>query len=218
MLIQPRKSTAGKIAFDASQLTASAAAQREIKAHQRQRIDRQTNMTKLTGDIAASGDGFPVKHQAAADARTEDQPHHQRILGELVIPGFGESKTVRIVIQTHIAVKASAEIGAERFATGGRNIGRVQRAVFGFRHARNADAYRTFDAEPLIRFRHQIADRIKESVVAVARRRNASFPLQTTLLIKHAQRNFGPADVKSVIHHRSLIHVILQDASTLATP
>ena len=80
-------------------LPAAAAGQREITADDLQRIHRQADMTKLAGDVAAAGDGSALfDDDSSADAGTEDQPHHQRILTELIIPGFGERKAVGVVI------------------------------------------------------------------------------------------------------------------------
>lgn len=58
--------------------------------------------------------------------------------------GFGQGKTVSVIVQTHIAIQSGAEIGAQRLTAGCRDIRGVQRAVFGFRHTGYANPYRPF--------------------------------------------------------------------------
>ena len=203
MFIEPGKTAAGEIVFNAAQLAAAAAGEREITSHHLQRIHRQPDMAKFTGNIAMSGNRFTVEDQAAAHSGTENQPHDQRILRKFIVPGFGESKAVGIVIQTDFTPEPGAQIAAQRLAAGSGDVGGIQRAVRGFRHPRNTNPYRPLTVKAAVSFTDQRLYRLQKVGITLLRRGNAFFPLQSPRAIKHAQRYFAATNVKSVVHSNS---------------
>ena len=64
VFVKPCKPAAGEVVLNTAVLAAAAAGEREVTPHHRQRIHRQPDMAKFTGNIAMSGNRFAVEDQA----------------------------------------------------------------------------------------------------------------------------------------------------------